>query len=89
MAEEGIVRAVATQLADIDETVVRKVLTAWARVTGGDPVGTVLEDPATGSIAVRVSLYGELLWHITGLDGSTNNDQAPTLPGWTVLKAAS
>jgi hypothetical protein len=52
-------------------------------------VGTVLEDPATGSIAVRVSLYGELLWHITGLDGSTNNDQAPTLPGWTVLKAAS
>jgi hypothetical protein len=50
-------------------------------------VGTVLEEPGTGNIAVRVSDQGVPYWHVTGLDGSVSNDQQPTLAGWTVLKA--
>jgi len=91
VAEDGVIRAVSAQLrdADISESTVRAVFTAWSRITGGDAVGTVLEDPATGNIAVRVSRLGELYWHVIGLDASVSNDQQGTIPGWDVLKSVS
>lgn len=87
MADAGLVRAVTAQVADLTEEQVKAVLTAVQRVQGGDPVGTVLEEPGTGKIAVRVSDSGVPYWHVTGLDGSISNDAQGTLPGWTVLKA--
>ncbi len=87
MADAGLVRAVTAQVADLNEEQVKAVLAAVQRVQGGDPVGTVLEEPGTGNIAVRVSDSGVPYWHVTGLDGSVSNDQQGTLPGWTVLKA--
>jgi hypothetical protein len=87
VADAGLVRAVTAQVADLTEEQVKAVLTAVQRVQGGDPVGTVLEEPGTGRIAVRVSDQGVLYWHVTGLDGSVSNDQQGTLSGWTALKA--
>ncbi len=86
MADAGLVRAVTAQVADLTEEQVKAVLAAVQRVQGGDPVGTVLEEPGTGKIAVRVSDQGVLYWHVTSLDGGISNDQQGTLPGWTVLK---
>jgi hypothetical protein len=71
----------------MSEEQVKAVLSAVQRVQGGDPVGTVLEEPGTGNIAVRVSDQGALYWRVTGLDGSVSNDQQGTLAGWTVLRA--
>jgi len=87
VADAGLVRSVTAQVADVTEEQVKAVLEAVERVQGGDPVGTVLEEPGTGNVAVRVSDSGVLYWHVTGLDGSLSNDQQPTLAGWTVLKA--
>ncbi len=87
MADAGLVRAVTAQVADLTEEQVKAVLTAVQRAQGGDPVGTVLEEPGTGNIAVRVSDQGALYWRVTGLDGSVSNDAQGTLAGWTVLKA--
>ncbi len=87
MADAGLVRAVTALVADMSEEQVKAVLSAVQRVQGGDPVGTVLEEPGTGNIAVRVSDQGALYWRVTGLDGSVSNDQQGTLAGWTVLRA--
>lgn len=88
MAEAGLVRSVSDQLREsVTEEQVKMVLEAVERVQAGDPVGTVLEEPGTGNIAVRVSESGVLVWRVTGLDGSVSADTQGTLPGWTVLKA--
>jgi hypothetical protein len=87
VADAGLVRAVTAQVADLNEEQVKAVLAAVQRVQGGDPVGTVLEEPGTGNIAVRVSDQGVPYWHVTSLNGGISNDQQGTLPGWTVLKA--
>lgn len=64
---------------------VNLVLTAWNAVKTGDPVGTIVKDPATGAIAHRVDSDGVHLWRVSALDGTQWADLSPTLPGWEVL----
>lgn len=88
MAEAGLVRSVSDQLREsVTEEQVKMVLEAVERVQSGDPVGTVLEEPGTGNVAVRVSESGVLVWRVTGLDGSVSADTQGTLAGWTVLRS--
>ena len=88
MAEAGLVRAVTAQVKEhVTEDQVKMILEAVERVQSGDPVGTVLEEPGTGNVAVRVSDSGVLVWRDTGLDGSVSVDTQGTLPGWNLLKS--
>jgi hypothetical protein len=64
---------------------VNLVLTAWNAVKTGDPVGTIVKDPATGAIAHRVDSDGVHLWRVSAPDGTQWADLSPTLPGWEVL----
>jgi hypothetical protein len=56
-------------------------------VRDGDPVGTIVQNPADGSIAVRVAEGGVPFWKVTSLDGNDHRDLQPRLAGWTVLAA--
>lgn len=84
---DAVARQVASQLDGITEEQVQMVLDAWEAVKAGPAVGTVLVK-GDGSVAVRVSEDGVLIWHVTGLDGSRSKDLQPTLEGWEVLKSA-
>lgn len=83
--DDALVRAISAQLPEVTEEHVNMVLTTLERVKEGAPVGTVLSDPATGSIAVRVSEAGVHMWRVTSPDGGTWSDMQPTLP-WPVLR---
>ena len=71
----------------LTEAQVRAVLTALEGVRDGDPVGTIVQNPADGSIAVRVAEGGVPFWKVTSLDGNDHRDMQPRLAGWTVLAA--
>lgn len=82
--DNAVVAAVSAQCG-LEENVVRSVLTALEQTFDGAPVGTVLQDPATGSVAVRVAENGVLLWKVAAVDGGEWKDMQPNLKGWTVL----
>lgn len=71
----------------LTETQVRACLTALEGVRDGDPVGTIMQNPADGSIAVRVAEGGVPFWKVTSLDGNDHRDMQPRLAGWTALTA--
>ena len=71
----------------LTEAQVRAVLTALEGVRDGEPVGTIVQNPADGSIAVRVAEGGVPFWKVTSLDGNDHRDMQPRLAGWTVLAA--
>lgn len=65
---------------DINPEQIRAVLAALNTTKDGLPVGTALQDPASGNIAVRISQDGLEMWRVVSLDGGVWNDMEPTLP---------
>jgi hypothetical protein len=82
---ESIVTTISEQCPDVTDEHVAMVLAAWNNVRAGDPLGTVMLDPATGRIAVRVSEDGVHKWSVTSPDGGMWSDMQPNMPGWTKL----
>ena len=88
-SDSAIVTAVAAQLPEITEEQVSMVLSAWNTVQNGEPVGTIVTDPDTGNVAVRVSESGVHVWRVTAPDGGSWSDTQPTMSGWTVIRAGN
>jgi hypothetical protein len=84
--DDSVVAAIVAS-ADVTEAQVRAVLTALEAVRDGEPVGTIMQNPADGSIAVRVAEGGVPFWKVTSLDGNDHRDLQPKLSGWTALSA--
>jgi hypothetical protein len=84
MIDDAVVASV-VKTTKKSEAVVRAVLTALENAMSGDPVGTVVQDPSNGSIAVRVAEDGVPVWKVTSLSGKEYRDAQPTLKGWTVI----
>lgn len=82
---EPIIETISDQLPEVSTEQVAMVLAAWNTITGGDPLGTVRLDPATGSLAMRLSDNGVHKWRVTAPDGGTWFDMSPTLNGWNIL----
>lgn len=82
---EAVVETISAQLPEVSDEHVAMVLAAWNTVLSGEAVGTVKQDPVSGSLAVRVSEDGVHKWKVTGSDGAQWSDMQPTLPGWTQL----
>jgi len=72
----------------ITDEQVNDVLNALNHVRGGDPVGSIKLDAATGSVASRVEIDGVIQWRVIRGDGTSYNDLQPTLPGWVDLTPA-
>ena len=83
--EASVITAIAGIVPDVTEDQVRQVLTALAQVKEGPSVGTVLQDPETGSIAVRVAEDGLPLWRVTLINGGEYRETQPNLEGWVSL----
>ena len=83
MFDDNTVSAVAAQ-SGFSEEDVTTVLGAWREATAG--VGSIMQDIATGAIAVRVEVDGERVWAVTATDGSTSVEK--TLTGWSVIHRA-
>lgn len=84
----GVVQAINDHLgpeSGVSPEQINLVLNAWNAVKTGDPVGTIVKDPATGAIAHRVDSDGVHLWRVSAPDGTQWADLSPTLPGWEVL----
>jgi hypothetical protein len=64
-----------------------KVIAALEVVTTDPGVGTVLRNPATGDVAVRVGQYGEFYWRVYATDDRTWIEKEPIV-GWDVLHTA-
>lgn len=88
MFDESTVAAITAACTDVTADQVRAVLTALDAVRDGEPVGTIVQDPGTGAIAVRVSDGSVPYWRVTTPDGNTHADAQPKLAGWTSLGAA-
>lgn len=69
---------------DVNPELIREVLAALNTTKDGLPVGTALQDPASGNIAVRISQDGLEMWRVVSLDGGVWHVTEPTLP-WTKL----
>lgn len=85
---EALITAISAQVPAVTDEQVAMVLNAWNIVQSGDPLGTVLTDPETGRVAVRVAMNGVHHWRVTDPDGGSWVESTPTLPGWTVISAA-
>lgn len=86
--QPDVVAAVSQQAPAVTDEHVAMVLKALYLVQNGDPLGTVLTDPDTGEVALRVAVGGVHQWRITSPDGSSRIELGTTLPGWDVLRAA-
>ena len=84
MVSDDVVSAVAKTV-DLAEDDVRRVLAAVESVLEGDPVGTVVQDPETGAVAVRVVENGVPAWKVTTTCGDQWRDVQPRLDGWKPL----
>jgi hypothetical protein len=60
-----------------------KVMEALADATTDPAVGTILRNPATGDVAVRVHQYTEMYWRVTSTDDRSWVEAE--LLGWDVL----
>jgi hypothetical protein len=74
-------------LAGADEETTAKVLAALEAVAVEAGVGTVLHNPATGDVALRVRQYDEVYWRVYSTDDRTWIE--PELVGWDVLHEAA
>jgi hypothetical protein len=61
---------------------VAAILAAYVNVMEGDPVGTVLRNPESGAVAMRVVEDGLHIWRVNVPTGDHYNDLQPTLLGW-------
>jgi hypothetical protein len=77
---------------DIEEAVVAagftrddlpKVMEALAEATADPAVGTIVRNPATGDVAVRVHQYTEVYWRVSSKDDRSWVETS--LVGWDVL----
>jgi hypothetical protein len=73
--------------AELDEETTTKVLAALEAVAVEQGVGTVLHNPATGDVALRVRQYAETYWRVYATDDRTWIE--PELVGWDVLHEAA
>jgi hypothetical protein len=64
-----------------------KVIAALEAVAVEAGVGTVLHNPATGDVALRVRQYAETYWRVYATDDRTWIE--PELVGWDVLHEAA
>lgn len=83
---DSLVSAISAQLPTVTDEQVAMVLDALNTITTGEPLGTVVTDPDTGRIAVRVAENGIHQWQVTYPDGGTAIERQPTLPGWAYLR---
>jgi hypothetical protein len=60
-----------------------KVLEALEAATVDPAVGTVIHNPATGDVAVRVHQYAEMYWRVTSTDDRSWVETS--LVGWDTL----
>jgi hypothetical protein len=74
-------------LAGADEETTAKVLAALEAVAVEAGVGTVLHNPATGDVALRVRQYDEVYWRVYSTDDRTWIE--PEIVGWDVLHEAA
>ena len=74
----------AVQAANLSDEDAAKVLAALDELTTDPGVGTVLRNPSTGDVALRVGQYGEFYWRIYATDDRTWIEQEPIV-GWDVL----
>lgn len=81
----AVVKEVVAQVGDIPEDHVRRVLAALEVIKEGAPVGTVVQDPETCAVAVRVAQDGVPFWLVSTVSGDAWTDMQPQLDGWTVL----
>lgn len=82
---EEVVTEISGNCPDVSDEHVAMVLSAWNTVLNGSPLGTILRNPETGDIAMRVSELGVHKWRVTATDGGQWADMRPTLPGWEPL----
>lgn len=76
------VRAVTAVVGDISEDQVRRVLNAVESLRDGATAGTIVQDPKTGAVALRVSEGGVDYWSVTDPSGAYYRDMQPQLKGW-------
>lgn len=82
---EALINQIATQ-SGLDQEQVSNVLASLNIVRSGPPIGTVMREPDTGTIAHRIADQGVFLWRCTAPDGGQWNDTQPTLSGiWETL----
>jgi hypothetical protein len=72
--------------AELSEEDAAKVIAALEAAAVDAGVGTVLHNPATGDVAVRVRQYAETYWRVYSTDDRTWIEQE--LVGWDVLHEA-
>jgi len=85
MLNATLVKSVAAVVDDLSEDQVRRVLTALEAIRDGAPVGTIVKDPTTGAVALRVSDGGVDCWSVSEPGGGHWRDMQPRLEGWTVV----
>ena len=81
---DKIIEAVLTS--ELSEEDAAKVKAALEAVTSDPAVGTVLRNPATGDVAVRVHQYAEFYWRVYSTDDRTWIETEP-LVGWDTVFA--
>lgn len=89
IVNDAVVEAVSSQLPEVTDEHVAMVLSAYESVISGPALGTVVMDPASGQIAMRVSVDGIHQWRITAPDGGVWGDMRPALPEWVVIRDGS
>lgn len=82
---DAVVKEVVAQVGDIPEDHVRRVLAALDAIREGAVVGTVVQDPKTGAVAVRAVADGVPFWSVSDPSGGSWRDVQPVLKDWTVL----
>jgi hypothetical protein len=70
--------------ANLSDEDAAKVIAALEAVAVEAGVGTVLHNPATGDVALRVRQYAETYWRVVSLDDRKWVETEP-LAGWDVL----
>jgi hypothetical protein len=77
----------AVQAAELSPEDQAKVIAALEAVAVEQGVGTVLHNPATGDVALRVRQYAETYWRVYATDDRTWIE--PEIVGWDVLHEAA
>jgi hypothetical protein len=85
VSNDAVIAAIVKVVGDMTEDQVRRVLAAREMVHSGSPVGTVMRDPKTGAVALRVTENGVGVWQVSTPAGDKWVDMQPTLNGWTQL----
>lgn len=85
MINDSFVRQIVENVSDVTEDKIRQVFACYESLLEGAAVGTVVKDPQTGAIAVRVAGDGLPRWQVTTVSGDQWTDMQPTLDGWETI----